>query len=357
MTTNECRNARVGLTRRAVTVGLGAIAAGTHSNAFAALVPEAEKELYAAAQKEGEVTLYTAHYAADLAERFGAAFTAKYPGVKVNVVRTTAQVAYQRLTQELKSGGPQVDLFQSTDIGHCVELKAKGLLEKYVPANAKSLIPSLQNVDPDGFYHTTAIGIVGITYNTSKVKPGEAPKAWKDLLDPRWKNQVSVGHPAFSGYVGIWTYEMNRLYGWDYFEKLKANAPQIGRSIQDTLTMLRAGERSVAAGATQTALEAKLRGEPIDIVYPEDGTIIVISPSAIPKGCKHPNAAKLLLEFFSSPEASVVSLTGQQDGIHPGSTPKGATPFQNLKTLVANADALVKGIPDIKEKWRDTFGI
>ena len=345
------------ISRRTFTGGIGALAATASSRVLAALAPEAEKELYAAAQKEGEVTLYTAHYAADLAERFGAAFTAKYPGVKVNVVRTTAQVAYQRLTQEIKSGGPQVDLFQSTDIGHCVELKAKGLLEKFVPANATTMIPSLQNVDPDGFYHTTSIGIVGITYNASKVKPEEVPKKWPDLLDARWKNQVSVGHPAFSGYVGIWAYEMNRLYGWDYFEKLKANSPQIGRSIQDTLTMLRAGERSVAAGATQTALEAKLRGEPIDIAYPEDGTIIVISPSAIPKGCKHPNAARLLLEYFSSPDASVVSLTGQQDGIHPGSTPKGAKPFLELKAIVSKADALVKGIPDIKEKWRDTFGI
>jgi iron(III) transport system substrate-binding protein len=345
------------ISRRAFATGAGALAATSSSRVLAALTADAEKELYTAAQKEGEVTLYTAHYAADLAERFGSSFTAKYPGVKVNVVRTTAQVAYQRLTQELKSGGPQVDLFQSTDISHCVELKAKGLLEKYVPANATTLIPALQNVDPDGFYHTTSIGIVGITYNASKVQAAEVPKKWQDLLDPRWKNQVSVGHPAFSGYVGIWAYEMNRLYGWDFFEKLKANNPQIGRSIQDTLTMLRAGERSVAAGATQTALEAKLKGEPIDIVYPEDGTIIVIAPSAIPKGCKHPNAAKLLLEFFSSPEASAVSLTGQQDGIHAGSTPKGAKPFQELKTIVANANALVKGIPDIKEKWRDTFGI
>ena len=344
------------LTRRAFTAGATAAAAFA-TRASAALAPDAEKELYAAAQKEGEVTLYTAHYAADLAERFGSAFGAKYPGVKVNVVRTTAQVAFQRLSQELKSGGPQVDLLQTTDIGHCVELKSKGLLEKYIPANATTMIPSLQNVDPDGFYHTTSIGIVAITMNTSKIQPGEAPKKWTDLLDPRWKNQVSVGHPAFSGYVGIWAYEMNRLYGWDYFEKLKANNPQIGRSIQDTLTMLRAGERSVAAGATQTALEAKLRGEPIDIVHPSDGSLVIISPSCIPKGCKHPNAAKLLLEWFSSPEASVVSLTGQQDGIHPGSTPKGARPFQELNSIVARPDALVKGIPDIKEKWRDTFGI
>ena len=137
------------LTRRAFAAGAAA-ATTLPSCALATLAPDAEKELYAAAQKEGEVTLYTAHYAADLAERFGSAFGAKYPGVKVNVVRTTAQVAFQRLSQELKSGGPQVDLLQTTDIGHCVELKSKGLLEKYIPANATTMIPSLQNVDPDG---------------------------------------------------------------------------------------------------------------------------------------------------------------------------------------------------------------
>src|SRR5262249_46569083 len=88
------------------------------------------------------------------------------------------------------------------------------------------------------------------TYNTSKLSPQDVPTRSTDLVDPKWKNQVSVGHPAFSGYVGIWVFEMSRHYGWDYFEKLKANNPQIGHSIQDTLTMLHAGERCVAAGAT-----------------------------------------------------------------------------------------------------------
>ena len=54
------------------------------------------KALEEAAKKEGELTWYVAHYTSEGAEELGRDFTKMY-GIKVNVVRTTAQVAYQRL--------------------------------------------------------------------------------------------------------------------------------------------------------------------------------------------------------------------------------------------------------------------
>ena len=92
-----------------------------------------EKELYELAKKEGEVTWYTAHSNDTTAQALGRDFEAAFPGIKANVVRTTAQVAYQRLTQEQRANAMQVDVFSSTDIGHYVTLKEKNLLEKYVP--------------------------------------------------------------------------------------------------------------------------------------------------------------------------------------------------------------------------------
>src|SRR5215475_11997228 len=76
-----------------------------------------QKELYELARKEGEVTWYTAHSNDTTAQALGRDFEAAFPGIKANVVRTTAQVAYQRLTQEQKAGAMQVDVFSSTDIG------------------------------------------------------------------------------------------------------------------------------------------------------------------------------------------------------------------------------------------------
>ena len=75
-----------------------------------------------------------------------------------------------------------------------------------------------------------------LIYNSSKVKPEDAPRTWTDLLDPKWKNQVATGHPAFSGCTGVWVVALRKLYGWSYFEKLAKNNPRVGRSGNDPVT-------------------------------------------------------------------------------------------------------------------------
>src|SRR5204863_7147373 len=97
---------------------------------------------------------------------------------------------------------------------------------------------------------------------------------------------------------------MHNLYGWDFFGKLEKNRPQIGRSINDTVTALNAGERRVAAGADGSTLFSAARGNPLAISYPADGAVLIIAPSAVVKGTKHPNAAKLFMEYLNSVEAS-----------------------------------------------------
>src|SRR5260370_25478502 len=100
-----------------------------------------EKELYEAAKKEGgELTWYTAHSDDITAQILGRSFESIYPGIRVNVLRTTAQVAYQRITQEIKASAIQCDVLSSTDLGHSVELKAKGAFEKYIPENASKVL-------------------------------------------------------------------------------------------------------------------------------------------------------------------------------------------------------------------------
>ena len=230
--------------------------------AFAPAARADIKALEAAAKKEGELTWYVAHYTSEGAEELGRAFTKMY-GIKVNVVRTTAQVAYQRLLQDIKNNQTICDVFSSTDVGHYVRLKAEGRFEKYMPETPWKILPAFRNFDPDGYYHTTSAGLVVLAYNTAKVKPEEAPKKWPDLLDIKWKGKVSTGHPGFSGYVGTWVLMMKNLYGWSYFDKLEKNKPQIGRSINDTVTALNAGERQVAAGADGSTLFSAARGNPL----------------------------------------------------------------------------------------------
>src|SRR4051812_2068531 len=168
------------------------------------LAEEGEKQLYEAAKKEGQLTWSTAHYDQQLSNQIENAFTAKYPGIKVNVIKATAQVSFQRLLQDLKAGQVQSDVYSTTDVSQFVHLKEKGDLVKFTPENAAKVVKSLQGIDPDGFYHVTWTGLVAITYNKDKVSPADVPKNWPDLADPKWTGKVAVGEPKHNGVGGGW---------------------------------------------------------------------------------------------------------------------------------------------------------
>ena len=63
---------------------------------------------------------------------------------------------------------------------------------------------------------------------------------------------------------------MRKLYGWQFFEALAKNNPQIGRSINDTVTMLNAGERVIAGtGPVGTLMWSAQKGNPLAMILPE----------------------------------------------------------------------------------------
>ncbi|HKW95694.1 MAG TPA: extracellular solute-binding protein [Methylomirabilota bacterium] len=320
---------------------------------------DGEKALYEAAKKEKEFTWYTAHYNSEAAAAICRGFEKKYPGVKCNYVRTTAQVAYQRLAQDQKAGIAQCSVISSTDQSHYTKMKHDGWLQPYRPKNLPELVDAFRSFnDPDDLFVATAAGLVVITYNSSVVSASEAPKKWTDLTDPRWKGKVSIGHPGFSGYVGTWVVLMRKLYGWDYFKKLELNKPRIGRSINDTVTMLNAKESLVAAGPSATTLESRAKGNPLAVVYPEDGALLMVSASGIVRNAPAPNAAKLLIEYLLSREGNEVMVQQFQDPVNKHVKPfAGGKSIADIKTVRPSLAEIEKGIPEVKELFRETFGI
>lgn len=324
-----------------------------------AQMPAWEKELYEAAKKEKQLTVYTAHYNTEEAANLCAAFEKKYPGVKCNFVRTTAQVAFQRFQQDLQANTGVASVFSSTDVSHYPDLKKRGLLLQYRPNNLSKMVDSLKQYnDADNYYSVTAAALMLITYNNSVVAEKDAPKNWPDLLDPKWKGKVSIGHPAFSGYVGTWVVLMRKLYGWQYFDKLEKNQPQIGRSVNDTVTMLNAKERWVAAGPEATTLLSRDKGNPLSVVYPTDGALLMVSPSGVPSNAPAPNAGKLYIEFLLDREAAEVQVKSHSLSVIKGiKAAPGAKPLEEIKIVRPTEEEITKGIPEVKEQFRNTFGV
>jgi len=350
-----------GLTKRQLlSITTGIVIGGSAVTRVAAQnLPDHERELYQAAQREGEITWYSGQYNAETSEAAGRAFNERYPGVRCNVVRSTSQVAFQRLSQDARAQAGQCDVFSSTNSGHFTQLKREGRLVKFTPVNAAGMLPTIQNVDPDGFFHTSFLGLFLMTHNTRLVDEAEAPTSWADALDPKWRNKLAVGHPGFSGAIGVWAVQMRKMYGWDYFRKLERNNPQIGRSSQDPVTTLNAGERSVGlsvpVGTTALAIS---RGNPLRLIYPSEGVLAAISPSGIPTNAPHPNAAKLFMEFLSGQALSeTVRLTFNEPLRPDVPPPQGGRPLSEVKLLAPSLEEQEKQVPEVRELWRDTFGV
>jgi iron(III) transport system substrate-binding protein len=346
--------------RRSLLRGCGylAVAPALAVSAWPAAARADEEAKIAAAKKEGKVVWYVSMFDIDTAEQVGKAFEAKYPGVAVEVVRATAGVIYQRVLQESQAGVFADDVFSSTEEGHYLNFKDKKLIRPYVPVDADQVVPRFQHVDPDNYYQVASVGLMLLMRNTQKVPPAEAPKQWKDLLDPKWKDKIAFGHPAFSGYIATWVLALTDLYSWDYFEQLAKQNPLIGRSANDAITELDSGERLVAAGPDATTLKSKNRGNPIDIVYPEDGSVFMTAPSAILAKAPHPSAAELFMDFFMTKGYSQLLVRNGFSPLRPDvAPPQGLRPLSEVKLIRPPAVELKTGIPKVIEKFRATFGV
>lgn len=96
-------------------------------------------------------------------------------------------------------------------------------------------------------------------FNPTLVAPSDAPKKWTDLCDPKWMEQVALAHPGFSGAAGAWVVAMNNLYGWEFFEKLKANKPFVSRSLLDPRFKSRPAKERLASPLLDRPLRWKRR--------------------------------------------------------------------------------------------------
>jgi iron(III) transport system substrate-binding protein len=293
----------------------------------------------------------------EAAEAMSRRFTERYPGIAVSAIRTTGQVAYERLQQELKNNTPTCDVFSSTDLSQYPALMKRGALARYEPVNAGELAKPYQGLGEKGFYYPTTGSLQILIYNTQTVTGADIPRRCTDLLDPKFKHRVAIAHPAFSGYFGQWVLAMRRQYGWSFFEKLAANNPRIGRSGNDPITMLNAGECAVGTGPASTSTVTASRGNPIGIVYPEDGTVLTVGPSAVVAAAPHPNAARLFLEWLLSRDYADACRDWSLEPVRADAEPlPGLKPISEIKTISLTAAEIARELPDAIEQWRDTFG-
>jgi len=347
------------ITRRAL-LRSSALATAAFATRVAA-APPAEAvtpALIEAARKEGKLAFYTA-MDLPVAERFAKAFEAKYPGVVVRVERSGAERVFQRIVQEQASNIHAVDLVNSADAAHFVVWTRNGWLAPYVPEDVARHFPA-EHRDPDGLHATTRVWLSSLGYNTNLVKAEDAPKSFADLLDPKWMGKMVKAHPAYSGTIMTATFQIVRELGWEYFEKLAKQKVMQVQSSTDPPKKLALGERAVMAdGNDYNLIQLKERGQPVEIVYPREGTPLITGPTGIFKSAPNPNAARLFQSYLHSREGQQLLVDfARQHSVHAQVIEKpGGRKLSEIKLMHGDPAGIEAQAEEIKARYAKIFGV
>jgi iron(III) transport system substrate-binding protein len=349
------------LSRRDAIKGSAALAFTLFASPVKAAAPEPTAitpQLIDAARRDGKVVLYSA-MDLPVGEKLGNAFQAQFPGIDVQIERSGSERLFQRIAQEFSSNIHAADVITTADASHVISWKRNGWLAPFVPEDVAKYFPS-QYRDADGMSATSRIWLSSIACNANLVKPSEAPASFADLLDPKWSGKMVKGHPAYSGTIMTATFQIVRELGWDYLEKLSRQRVMQVQSSTDPPKKLALGERAVMAdGNDYNVVLLKEAGQPVEPIYPAEGTPTISGPTAIFAGAPHPNAARLFQAWLHTRQTQqfFTDYTAQYSA-HPQVTPKpGRRRISEIKLMKEDAIGVEKMTDEIKTRYARLFRV
>jgi iron(III) transport system substrate-binding protein len=254
----------------------------------------------AAAKKEGKVIWYTST-PIETAQRLSNKFQ-EVSGIKVELFRSGGSAILRRFQQEGQAGRVLVDVITHSDPAAANAMAKKGLFLPFKPTHWEKVPDEAK--DPEGNWVAQRLNLMTIYLRSDKVAAADRPKAWSDLVDPKYKGAMVTTDPSFASLQVAVIGMLAKRLGWEYLEKLRKNDIMVVQGNQQVSEMLKRGERTIAVGASDNyAFDDKKAGLPVETIYPTDGTFVVPSPTSVVKNSPNPNAAKAFAEFMLSDTA------------------------------------------------------
>jgi len=304
----------------------------------------------------GKIMIYTSIYP-DIINLVSPELEKAFPNLTVEWFQGGTEQVTAKMAAEIEAGKIGADLLMVADPSYYIYLKGEDLLLPYKSENFDAV--AVDKDTKDYTYTGVRISNVVIGYNTNLVKPEEAPKTFRELTDPKWKDQVVIVDPTLSGTALDSTYALSEKYGWEYFQELRDNGAVIGGGNSSVETKLVTGEFKVAVILEENLLKVKDRGEPVEVVYPEDGVIIVPSPIGILSTTQNAEAAKAVVDWWLSPEGQKAIVTGWMHSVRTDvESPKGAQPLAEFAPNAMKLDweDLASRTGEVKDKFVEIMG-
>lgn len=265
-----------------------------------------------AAKEEGAVNVYTATMPLPAQRPLAEAFEKEY-GIKVLYASATGTELAEKIAAEQRGKAYTADVSENGSGTTYNLIKPLGILAEPIRVPAALERDKWRGepfvVDPEGyiFLYNTA-PTKSIVINTNLVKPGEEPKSWFDLLDPKWRGKILLDDPTLGG-PGHFMFVLVKNYigGEEYWRKLAEQKPKISRDRRANIEAVAKGEYPVLMGCYSGMLPPFFDARaPLKILIPKEGDFGVQWAIALVKNAPHPNAAKLFVNWFLSREGQMV---------------------------------------------------
>lgn len=311
--------------------------------------------LYGKAKAEGTLFLYAGGPTAPW-EAAGKEFSSRYPGVTVKVTGGFSNVLDKQIDSQLAEGKLAVDLAMFQTLQDFVRWRQQGVLLEFKPEGFDKIDPSFK--DSGGAYVATEINAHTYAYNPNLVKPEDVPRSALDFLEPRFKGKVVSCYPADDDATLYAFYSIVQKYGWSYMDRYMANEP---RFIQGHLGVV----RSIASGESlvtfdtigSISMNLKKQGQPQAVAFSESDPLPIWPfTAAIFKAAPHPNAAKLFLTWYLSPEQQ--AKTGNWSPRSDVPAPYGWKPVLSYKVVNSYREFLTntKQLEELRKRFESYTG-
>lgn len=240
----------------------------------------------AAAAPAGRLMVYAAIPTAQL-DLMVDMFGDKYPRIIVDVLSAKEADVMARVQAE--AGAPQGDVVLGG--GLAAYQAVEGLLASYATPNAKSFVEgyAAQAFTP------IQLHVSAMIVNPALVKQaGVQIEGWASLKDERLSGQVVYMDPAASSPDAQQAAFVN-----SFAQSLDVAAPSAPSFVLNAVTM---GQYAVGIISEEKAIERKLAGADLEVVYAAEGVAMGASYAGILAGTKNQEAAQLFMDFITSRE-------------------------------------------------------
>ncbi len=265
----------------------------------------------------------------------------KATGIKVRAVFDTEEAKSAGVMNRLiaEKNNPQADVYWANEPIRAEVLKQMGIAATYASPNAAE-IPDIFK-DTEGYWTGFSARVrVLLSNKNSKDKPSSILA----YTDPRFQGKAVIANPLF----GTTTDEIAGLFTlWgdacakDFMEGTKKNQVKVSTSNGETADMVASGEFEFGLADSDDAISRIRQGNPVDIIYPDQGegevgALIVPNAILLIKNAPHPENAKKLIDYILSQETErkLAFSDAAQIPLHPGvEQPQEVPKIANIRTM------------------------